>query len=140
MGEGWGMIYQPQPGSIPYRVIQHLETLPEGTELSTAELNEFLGQPADLSLAPFLQNARKGGLLESRVPRGERASMWKLAGSSLDSNEDDMPMIQRTVPAQRFNATVWGGSLVLVGVRGREDGAVVLTPEQTQRVRGLVAA
>lgn len=81
------MSYKPTPGTIPHRVIEHLKTLPPGTELSTAVLADFVGQPKS-SMASCLSLPRDHGALKSRKhPAGYM--MWSLGDSTPAPKPDD---------------------------------------------------
>lgn len=75
------MTYQTQPGTIPHRVVEHLKTLPPGTELSTTELAEAIGANHS-GMSACLITAVSHGLLNSDtrpVPMtGRRISYWSL--------------------------------------------------------------
>jgi hypothetical protein len=134
--------YTPQPGTIPFRVIQHLQSLPSGTPASTAELAEAL-EIAPNSLPPIMRAALNAGLV-MRKPfqtlAGRCSHHWTLGAGAAEDEVDDDPVVQRTVPAVRFNATLWDGSMILTGLPVREDGAVILNPAQIARLRELVVA
>ncbi|TCP06581.1 hypothetical protein EV676_10664 [Caldimonas thermodepolymerans] len=80
--------YKPLPGSIPARVIEILQALPEGKELSTAELADMIDQPPD-TLVQCLQLPRRRGMLQARRSGG-RVLLWSLGdGDMLVDEEDD---------------------------------------------------
>jgi hypothetical protein len=77
--------YTPLPGSVPARAVAHLNTLPEGTELCTAELAEAIGH-APSSVNACLDLARRHGVLMVRLGQGNGPRpplMWRL-GTALD--------------------------------------------------------
>jgi len=94
--------YAPRTGSIPARVIAHLECLPHGTELATAVLADALDLDPT-SIPSCLEYAIKHGM----VVREKRDGLvrWKLgAGESAalrpDPTEpDEDPIVQRVVSA-----------------------------------------
>lgn len=136
------MSYTPQAGTIPFRVIQHLQSLPSGAQASTAELAEAL-EIAPNSLPPIMRAALNAGLV-MRKPfqtlAGRCSHQWTLGAGAAEDEVDDDPVVQRTVPAVRFNATLWDGSMILTGLPVRQDGAVILNPAQIARLRELVVA
>lgn len=95
------MSYKPTPGTIPHRVIEHLKTLPPGTELSTGVLADFVGQPK-ASMAACLNAPRSHGALRSRK-HPEGYMLWSLGdGVPLPRPEDYDPNLeakQVVVPA-----------------------------------------
>lgn len=64
--------YRPQPGTIPHRVIEHLRSLPPGTWLSVAQINEAIGQPCDTRLASAMSRAKFAGLVVQRRAKGRQ--------------------------------------------------------------------
>lgn len=70
--------YVPQAGTIPAKVIAHLQTLPPGAELSTAMVLEAIGQPAGWhGLTACLKTAVDHGVISKRQDRGGWM-MWGL--------------------------------------------------------------
>lgn len=84
--------YNPQPGTIPARVIAHLESLPPGTFVSTAELSELLDIQL-YSVASSLAHPRSLGAVVSRhTASNRRALEWALGdGTTPATNADDEP-------------------------------------------------
>lgn len=69
------MAYEPQPGTVAHKVVEHMRTLPAGTELSASALGEVVDQNNNvviMSLAP----ARKHGLVKAR--KEGRLVFWSL--------------------------------------------------------------
>ena len=61
--------YDPKPGSIPYRVIAHLETLQRGAEVSSAQLAQISGADPN-SFTAIMGAARAGGAIFARQKGG----------------------------------------------------------------------
>lgn len=80
--------YIPQPGTIPFRVIEHLKTLPKGSEISTPDLCEALDLDLTGPFRAYMEGALRNGALKSTVkPRGSRnVAHWSLG--------DGVPMPQ----------------------------------------------
>lgn len=79
--------YVPQPGTIPHKVVEHLKTQPPGTELSTSELAELIGQPRN-SMAACLNSPRNHGALKSRkLDTG--VFVWSLGDGTPPPKPDD---------------------------------------------------
>ena len=108
--------YTPKPGTIPARVIAHLETLPPGTFVSTAVLGKLLDIPL-LSLSTTLEVLLlQGVVVERRSKVGSRPVEWALCDCKL------LPF-----PDERFRAGVFtDGSLRI------EHGDIVITLNPTQ--------
>ena len=73
--------YQPQPGTIPAKVIAHLRSLPPGTRLRTAELVDALGLEIgqSASLRNYLEAAVNHGVIVRHPdPIDKRRSLWWL--------------------------------------------------------------
>lgn len=84
--------YIPQPGTIPARVIAHLESLPPGTFVPTAELSELLDIQL-YSVASSLAHPRSLGAVVSRhMASNRRALEWALGdGTPPAIQADDEP-------------------------------------------------
>jgi hypothetical protein len=143
--------YETQPGTIVHRAIAHLKTLPEGTELSTAEFADALGIENATNLIVCMRAAVSNGAVVRTpwtTPAGRPSIKWRLGdGTPIPKEPEEDAPVQRTVPALAvtlqpgiFNASLWlDGSLILCGVKQRGDGVVILDPEQTMRLRAMVA-
>ena len=59
------MDYQPQPGTVAFRALAHLETLPPGAEMMTSALAEALRVDGS-NLTPCLESALKAGRIFRR--------------------------------------------------------------------------
>lgn len=96
------MSYEPQPGTIPARVVAHLRTHPPGTWLATAEITDACGlSDGQRNLQAYCVAAVGAGLLRSRKAEGERWLLWSLGNGkplSPASEEDDDPPIRLRVP------------------------------------------
>jgi hypothetical protein len=84
--------YTPQPGTIPARVIKHLQTLPPGTFVSTAALSELLDIQL-YSVASSLAHPRSMGVVVSRHTESNRRALeWALGdGKPLPLPDDYEP-------------------------------------------------
>lgn len=86
--------YSPQPGTIPHRVIEHLKTLPPGTELASAVLAEIIGQETR-QMAACLVYPRKHGVLVMRQHE-DGNHVWSLGNGMPtpppEDNEPDEPL------------------------------------------------
>lgn len=156
--------YTTQPGTLPHRAVEYFRAHPKA-ELSSAALAEAIDAP-DANVAACLYKAVRFGLLHAR--KDGRLLMWSLGDGKPEPEEDSEAdqALQRgeapeprpgpflpglttlqppTTPAppverQPFNAGLWvDGSLILVGLQLREDGAAVVSPEDTMKLRQLLA-
>lgn len=57
--------YEPKPGTVAFKVLAYLETLPHGAEVMTSKLAEAIGEPAN-NVTPCLEAARRAGRLFRR--------------------------------------------------------------------------
>jgi len=93
------MTYTPQPGTIPYRVIEYLKIQPRGLEFSSAALAEAIGHDG-AGLRSCLAIPLEHGALKAdkRVPPlgGKATLFWSLGdGTPLpkpDDYEPDQPL------------------------------------------------
>jgi hypothetical protein len=70
------MRYAPQPGTVAFRAIAHLETLPRGAELMTSALAEAIGCEGR-NIAPSMEAALAAGLIYRRQRDNHvRSPMW----------------------------------------------------------------
>lgn len=70
------MSYTPQPGTVAFRAIAHLETLPRGAELMTSALAEAIGCDGK-NIVPSLEAALASGLVFRRQRDNHlRSPMW----------------------------------------------------------------
>jgi hypothetical protein len=72
--------YEPRPGTVAFRVLAHLATLPAGAEVLTSALAEPIGQPTS-SVVPCLEPALAAGKLFKRQRDAHVRSpyWWSLA-------------------------------------------------------------
>jgi hypothetical protein len=91
--------YKPQPGSVAYRAIAHLESQPAGAELTTAALAEAIDVSPN-GLHPMLDAAYRAGVINRRqkFPAPRAPMFWSLAQKRLNG-EDHTPFEHRIVPA-----------------------------------------
>lgn len=107
--------YTPLPGTIPDKVLKHLNTLPAGAEIATAELNDAIGQRADYTISTCLQAALKAGLLKSRRQQGAKYLLWSLGNGEpipgpVDDESDDDASEAAPPPAKPAFPTVRASS------------------------------
>jgi hypothetical protein len=96
------MPYEAQPGTFPYRVIAHLKSLPEGTEVSVTELAVALGWDNARGLKSWLVPAVEGGALAIRIG-GARMCFYRLGdGKDQYAKEDDKTVAH--VPASAVSS------------------------------------
>lgn len=68
--------FELRPGTVAFRAIAHLETLPEGTEVMTTRLAEAIGVPP-LHLPPCLEAAlRHGKIFRRQRDQHARSPYW----------------------------------------------------------------
>ena len=67
--------YTPRPGTVAYRALAHLETLPRGAELMTSALGEAIGISGN-NLRPNLDAALGAGLVFRRQRDNHVRSPW----------------------------------------------------------------
>ena len=150
------MTYQTKIGTIPHKAVQYLKTQPDGADFTTAQLCEAIDCDVD-NFAALLRRAIQAGLVTVRCKPGRgKLLFWSLGdGKPLPKaadHEEDAPLARKPVAAPRhgpmfpsapplpqFRATLWHGSLILVGAEVRADGTVVLPAEQTAQVKSLIA-
>ena len=88
------MSYEPIPGTIPYRAIQHLQSLPEGSKVTTAVLADALDMPGQ-QLGPYLGVAVTHGMLQKENRRdGFKGLLWSLGDGiyRAQRDQDDEPL------------------------------------------------
>lgn len=149
------MAYTPQPGTIPYRAIAILQREP-GAELPAAPICEELGTDTNI-FATCMRPAREAGLVHTR--KEGRLLYWRLGDGTPDlaprpRDEDSLQGVWTAPPAEKidpppsvgeaeqteFRAALWSdGDVVLYGVQETTDGGVILTREQVQVVKRLIA-
>lgn len=67
--------YEPRPGTVAYRVLAHLETLPAGAEVMTSALAEAINAEAS-QIQPCLELALKAGQVHRRQKDDHVRSPW----------------------------------------------------------------
>jgi len=88
--------YVPQAGTIPAKVIAHLQTLPPGAELSTAMVLEAIGQPRDWhGLTSCMKTAVEHGVVSKRQDRAGWL-MWSLLDRSTMVTAKPAPLADHT--------------------------------------------
>lgn len=75
-------------GTIPRRCIEHLQTLPPGSELPTAALADHCGQPT-AGFSKYLRLSAGAGLLASR--REGHTLMWRLGTQFAHRHDMKLP-------------------------------------------------
>lgn len=70
--------YEPVAGTIPHKVIQHLESLPPGTKLTTGQLIEALGQTHVTNLSSVLIPPVKAGWIKREPKPYSNQVLWSL--------------------------------------------------------------
>lgn len=70
--------YEPVAGTIPHKVIQHLESLPPGTKLTTGQLIEALGQTHVSNLNSVLIPPVKAGWIKREPKPYSNQVLWSL--------------------------------------------------------------
>ena len=73
---GGAMSYEPSPGTVAFRALAYLETLPQGAEVMTSALAEALHLDDYKTLAPCLEAAVKGGAVFQRKRDDHPRSPW----------------------------------------------------------------
>ncbi len=68
--------YEPRPGTVAFRALAYLETLPQGAEVMTSALAEALRLDDYKTLAPCLEAAVKGGAVFQRKRDDHARSPW----------------------------------------------------------------
>jgi hypothetical protein len=110
------MSYEPKPGTVPERALQHLRTLPPGTEVMTSRLAEAIGHPPN-NLLMCLETALKHGAVFRRQKDEHARSpfWWSLVDHakkpratlppvalSTDDEDDAPPAAAEIKPADAF--------------------------------------
>lgn len=130
--------YTPQPGTTPFRVIAHLQTLPAGTELTTAQLCDALGRDDPNGFSTCMLAAARSGLVKQARRPGSRLAYWSLGNGNLaqeaapaadDDAEDEPRQSGDEVVAAACSAprSVWD----LAGGLGWKPPAPTSAPEKS---------
>lgn len=89
------MAYEPRPGTVAFRSLAYLETLPPGAEVMTSKLAEAIGEPAN-NVTPCLEAARLAGRLYRRQRDDHvRSPYW---WSLTDRSAEPRPPAPRVEP------------------------------------------
>lgn len=92
--------YEPVPGTIPHQVIKHLESMPPGTKLTSAELIESMGQTQTqlVNLGSLMVTAVREGWVKKQPKPMSRLVLWSLGdrkplqqadATSVEDDDDD---------------------------------------------------
>lgn len=81
------MIYKAQPGTTPYRVIAHLESLPAGTRLATSVLADELNSDNNTIHSCLKTAKRHGAIFASRDDDGN--TYWSLGDGKPEAPAED---------------------------------------------------
>ena len=84
------MSYSPAPGTVAFRVLAYLQTLPAGAEVMTSKIADALGLPPN-NIAPCLEFALKAGAIYRRQRDDHPRSpfWWSLVDHRKDSTALD---------------------------------------------------
>lgn len=100
--------YTPQPGTLADKALQYLRTLPPGTWVSTAVINEAIGQDPTYQLSAALSRARYTGLVTCRRAKNAHFFEWTLGDGTppeeaqLSDDTDDEDRSDGNRPATVF--------------------------------------
>lgn len=100
--------YTPHPGTLPDKALQYLRTLPPGTWVSTAVINEAIGQDPTYQLSAALSRARYTGLVTCRRAKNAPFFEWTLGDGTppeeaqLSDDTDDEDRSDGNRPAPVF--------------------------------------
>lgn len=131
--------YRPQPGTIPYRVIEWLRQHPDRNPV-TAELSEAMGVEAR-GFTDYMRAARdRGAVHTSRSVMNKHVLHWRLGDGRPDptiwphgrKDEDDAEAWH----PPKFRAVEFGGRLLVTGMAIRQ-GVAVFEPEQIAQLKRL---
>lgn len=101
------MSYTPKPGTIPARVIEHLQ---DADPLSTQELNQLVGLTTG-SITNYMGAALKAGLV--KTGKLGNTLLWSLGDGTPAEPSGDLEASEETEP---FNAARYmDGDLVIMG-------------------------
>jgi len=95
------MSYEPQPGTIPFKAIEHLKTL-NHEWIATAPLLEAIGHPGANSFATNMAWPVKHGVVESRRKQGSNSYEWRLAKDPKPLGPLSPPDDEDTAPLNAF--------------------------------------
>lgn len=132
--------YRPEAGTVPARVVAHLQERPELYELSSATIAAMFEIPTK-NVAGALASCVKAGLLSVRR---EGRSCFYRAGSVSHGCHPTAPNIIATAAPTRhaahgLTAALYNdGELYMHGVQRMEDGGVLLSAAQTAELRAYL--
>lgn len=134
------MTYQPQPGTIPHRVIAWLKAMEKAqpgkrVEVSSADLAEAMGVADSRDIHYYLRRARDAGAVVTKgsIRMGHHVVLWSLGdGTPVPKPHDYEP--DRPLHASGFRALDFEGRLLVTGMEIR-DGVAIFTREQVLRLR-----
>lgn len=110
-------LYEPKPGTVAYKVMQHLQSLPTDAEVSTSALSDAIGLPSSM-IPGAMQPALDGGVIFKRQKDRQYPKapyFWSLTNHSLKAPfvsvaSDEAPRAS-SVRAQEQRATEEGERL-----------------------------
>lgn len=123
------MSYDPTPGSVPFRVLAHMELLHKGSEITTGMLGTALGIDSN-GLATQLGRAVEARLLFVRQKGGHEKSpkFWSLVDHSKDGHVAPPPgpqtALQRVTKVQPIAATSHSNGVDIDDVHRTRDRVV----------------
>lgn len=128
------MTYQTKPDTTPHRAVEHLQTLPEGTELTTADFAAALGVDQGV-FVQCMKAPRKHGLVTARQSEARgRALLWSL-GDGAPGTADDADA-DTTEEAEEPRFCLWDdGDLQVWGIEQNEDGSFTIPLETLGRIK-----
>lgn len=85
------MSYEPQPGTIPAKVIEYLRAQPEGFTIATAPLLEAIGQPGVNPLQSYVRPALAAGIIAFEKEPGRAHGVWRLGDGVPVARPQDEP-------------------------------------------------
>lgn len=123
------MSYEPSPGSVPFRVLAHMELLHKGSEITTGMLGTALGVDSN-GLATQLGRAVEARLLFVRQKGGHLKSpkFWSLVDHSTDAHTAPPPgpqtALQRVTKVQPIAATSHSNGVDIDDVHRTRDRVI----------------
>lgn len=99
------MSYIPQPGTLPARVITHLQSLAPGAQLSTAELCDELDRDTN-GFTTSMETALRAGLLKTSKRDGSRVLYWSL-GDGVERPEPAEDDAEEPEPPRPVLTSAW---------------------------------
>lgn len=152
------MSYEPRPGTVAFRALAYLETLPQGAEATTSQITEALG------LAPTqLQACLEPPLANGRIFRRQRDDhprspwWWSLTDFSALPKAPRPAAVPFEVPAQTpepthaeprieegavtkdehgFSACLWTSGVLQINLSSGDEA--VIAPQHVEQLRKLL--